>query len=471
MITIHKKEMWITVVTITICCFVLFACQARSENDIGDANRRPTPTQTTSQPSSAPIQTIPQPSGTPTRTNPKPTNTSGLGQPVFECAGPPEFDFIYPYIVKWTPDGAHLVISDVPYPEYPPSVLRVIDGGGSEIRTLVEANPEHGFIYGFYADVSPSNSTIVYSSCEYKTKVDIAYTKYWDEDLTGLNYEIATIAFDGSSKTRLTENEFVDHVPSWSPDGSEIAFVTEPRRWRVGLGGHLYLMRADGSFLRRLAPSIDRVTFWPPRWTPDGRYLAFGVTQGLIGPGQRKFLHTYSLERNDLTFITETSSLPAWSPDGERIAFGRRTIMEVGFEEKITEVGLYATTPDGRILRKLWSDDSFVADIWDPVNISQISWSPLGTEIAFVFADSDVSEVFVLNVENGAARRLGDELGCHVWGYGTCEIALDWSPDGSMIAVYYPGERLVLVSSDGSNVRTLAESIEGGPLETLEPNQ
>ena len=105
------------------------------------------------------------------------------------------------------------MISDVPYSEYPPSVLRVIDGGGSEIRTLVEANPEYGFIYGFYADVSPSNSTIVYSSCEYKTKVDIAYSEYWDEDLTGLNYEIAIIAFNGSSKTRLTENEFVDHVP------------------------------------------------------------------------------------------------------------------------------------------------------------------------------------------------------------------------------------------------------------------
>lgn len=463
--------MWIKAIPIAICCFVLFACQMRSESDNGDTNRRPTPTQTTSQPSPAPTQTIPQPSATPTRSISKTTIAPRTSPADLQCAGEPYFDFIYPYIVKWTTDGSHLVISDVPYPEYPASVLRVIDSGGSEIRTLIEANPVYSFLYGFYAEVSPNNSIIVYSSCEYKTEVDVAYTDDWAEEVIGLNYEIATIAFDGSSKTRLTENDFVDHVPSWSPDGSEIAFVTEPHRWPVGWEGHLYLMRADGSSLRRLAPSIDRVTFWPPRWAPDGRYLAFGVRQGLIGPGQRNFLHTYSLERNDLTFIAETSSLPAWSPDGERIAFGRQTIMEDVFGETITEVGLYTTTPDGRILRKLWSDDSFVVDIWDPVNISQISWSPLGTEIAFVFADSDESEVFVLNVENGAARRLGDELGCHVWGYGTCEIALDWSPDGSMIAVYYPGERLVLVSSDGSNVRTLAESIEGGPLETLEPNQ
>ena len=471
MVTIHQKERWITDVTITICCFVLFTCQGTSENVIGDTNHRPTSPQSIPTSSLTSTQNIPQPSPTATRSIPKPKNTSIPADPHTDCAPLFGDNIISQYIVDWTTDGAHLVFSDVAEPERSVTLLRVIDTRGSVIRTLVNANPDHAFDHGFHAEVSPNNSHIVYTSCEFKTDVDIKYPDDWWADLIGVNYEIATIALDGSSKKRLTESEHVDHFPSWSPDGSEIAFVGESDPWTVHVGGHLLLMQSDGSSVRRLAPSIETVTFWPPRWAPDGRHLAFVANQRL-GFEQRRFLHTFSVDEEELTFITETSTLPAWSPDGKKIAFGRNKEREFGSSRITTEVGLYTTSHGDGVLQKLWSNDSFGEDRYGHISISHIVWSPLGTEIAFVFRDlNSFSEIYVLNVEHGTAHRLGDELRCIPSGFGTCEIALDWSPDGSMLAVYYPGARLVLVSGDGSNVRTLAESIDGGSLEIVELNQ
>ena len=46
---------------------------------------------------------------------------------------------------------------------------------------------------------------------------------------------------DGDSQTNLTDNAQVDLEPSWSPDGSRIAFVSDRGRHR-----QVYVMDADG---------------------------------------------------------------------------------------------------------------------------------------------------------------------------------------------------------------------------------
>jgi Tol biopolymer transport system component len=76
-----------------------------------------------------------------------------------------------------------------------------------------------------------------------------------------------------SSTIDLSEVEF----PSWSPDGSRVAFSS-----RIGDfsgGKDLFVVNKDGSGLRRVTHAADFL--WQLAWTPDGRDLIFGVILGI----------------------------------------------------------------------------------------------------------------------------------------------------------------------------------------------
>ena len=61
------------------------------------------------------------------------------------------------------------------------------------------------------------------------------------------NWEIYVMNVDGSSLKRLTSNSSIDGLPTWSPNGRSIAFVSnQGGAWGV------WVMNADGSGRRRL---------------------------------------------------------------------------------------------------------------------------------------------------------------------------------------------------------------------------
>jgi len=73
---------------------------------------------------------------------------------------------------------------------------------------------------------------------------------------------------DGSDAMRLTTNSAGDFGPSWSPDGSKIAFWSD----RDG-NSEIYVMNADGSEQTRLTD--NSASDQEPAWSPDGRRIAF----------------------------------------------------------------------------------------------------------------------------------------------------------------------------------------------------
>jgi TolB protein len=70
---------------------------------------------------------------------------------------------------------------------------------------------------------------------------------------------------DGANVTRLTNSPARDHSPAWSPDGRQIAFVSE----RDG-NPEIYVMNADGTEVTRLtkSPAQDLWPAWSPRFAP-----------------------------------------------------------------------------------------------------------------------------------------------------------------------------------------------------------
>ena len=134
---------------------------------------------------------------------------------------------------------------------------------------------------------------------------------------------IVTIGADGSDPGALpAPPDAVD--ASFAPDGRQIAFLSQGAIWRAA---------TDSGHRRRLRPALrcdvevrDCVEFERPRWSPDGKLIAFEVHQTGWGPGPPPVIspgiwlmsaRTGKLIRR----VAREGYEIDWSPDSRRLAY------------------------------------------------------------------------------------------------------------------------------------------------------
>jgi Tol biopolymer transport system component len=88
---------------------------------------------------------------------------------------------------------------------------------------------------------------------------------------SGVQEDLFLTRFDGTQYRRLTDDPFRDRGPTWSPDGTRIAFYSD----RSGAYEH-WVIRPDGSGLEQLTRRHEGSSNFPV-WSPDGKRVASAV--------------------------------------------------------------------------------------------------------------------------------------------------------------------------------------------------
>lgn len=187
----------------------------------------------------------------------------------------------------------------------------------------------------------------------------------------------------GENILALTGGIFDESEPSWSPDGQQLAYISNE-----GSGNaNIWIMNRDGSDRRQITDTV--ASEGNPAWSPDGQYIAFtSNADDPIGTD----IYLMRVDGSDVVRLTDSSGFdlnPAWSPDGQYIAFttnrnvnsdiavmafdgGDQTVLtsnlapdfqpdwlsntEIVYQGYDTGFDLYSITIDGAVSQRLTND-------------------------------------------------------------------------------------------------------------------
>ena len=225
------------------------------------------------------------------------------------------------------------------------------------------------------------------------------------------NRDICVMDGDGGNEVRLTEDPARDEGPSWSPDGTRIAFTGFK-----ALKKQIWVMDADGGNQVQLTQWGEN---YNPAWSPDGNRIAFVSARRHGGPE----IYVMDSDGNNqvrLTHDLAEKDNPSWSPDGEWIAYD---------SHRNRDFQIYAVETDGGGFTKRLSRER--------PNNSNPAWSPDGDTIAYVTWNALMTTINLMTPEGMHLKQLTEDD-------GTYRSDPDWfnpvgrsvSPSGHFVTIW-----------------------------------
>ncbi len=267
----------------------------------------------------------------------------------------------------WSPDRSQIAFL-APDPEDPM-------GDVSLYRIAVDGSTPERLVDGVSAHAAPSWSP---------DGARIAYTSFAGYDPVYESGAISVRVFDIESgeETDVTGNEYsLAFNPSWSPDGSQIAFIVKHQ----GLGERpqhapgdvmvANLERSDDEFENMTDGAVRDV--WSVSWSPQGDelllYSLFGQTWYEPPSTSIRMLNRDTGEIDQLAGLDERPTMPVWAPDGTRFAF------------TTNEKSIVVANSTGN-QHELEADEALSGEI---------TWSPDGQALLLAPWDADTSSTLV----------------------------------------------------------------------------
>ncbi len=239
--------------------------------------------------------------------------------------------------------------------------------------------------------------------------------------------EIGVMDVDGDHARLITKDRSINLSPSWSPDGSKIAYTTFS-----GRGGtpEVAIIGATGGGATKRITANGTVNV-SPTWTPNGQLTISSAMHGdtdiylmsLTGDVVKKITGSFGIDVN-----------PSWSPDGSHLVFA---------SERAGRLHLFKADANGGSVERL----TFVG-----VQNDNPAWSPKGDKIVFQSLEGNW-DLFVMNTDGSMLQRLTS-------GQGNNESP-SWAPNGRFIvfsSTQTGSTKVTLMREDGSNVTPIGES-------------
>jgi len=242
----------------------------------------------------------------------------------------------------WSPDGT-MVAFERQYAKHGGADLMVVNANGTKVRILVPPSPLAG-TWNCHPTWSPDGNMVVFTS-----------------NRDG-NFDLYMVKVNGLGLRQLTftKGAISNLEPRWSPDGHSIVFVRSVRSATSGTQARIYVLKLDtGKVVQLSRPATDRgVGDLSPSWSPNGTRIAFASDR--MGSND---IYVMSANGSDVMKATQMKSNenhPTWAPDGKTLAFVSNT---TGATEIFT---IGAPTAEGnpvaQPLRQLTFDKAYKAN-------------------------------------------------------------------------------------------------------------